>query len=174
MDTVLVRMSRVALIGACVFCMAQPLRAQEADRLPAPGPIAETAAEIVRERWPIDRVSFTTDEERRPMFRAGVTATLLPPPWHLDPDDASPVPARGAISHREMLAVMTPQEFRPAVVAIPGAGVDPGAIWRGITSAWRGWQERRIHERVERELAALHAASGAQDDEPPTADEGGP
>jgi hypothetical protein len=106
----------------------------------------------------------------RPVFRSDVTATLLPPPWRWDPDDASPVPARGAISHQELLAAMTPGEPRPAVIAPAGLGVDPGEIWHGITSAWRGWQERRIHERVMAELAALRAASGDQGQEAAVAD----
>jgi len=128
----------------------------------------------VKERWPVGRVTVVPDEPRRPMFRAEVTATVLPPPWRVDSDDTSPVPARGAFSHQEMLAVMTPGEHRSRVIALPGSGVDPGAIWHGITSAWRDWQERRIHERVTRELAALRAASRDQDQESAVADAGEP
>jgi hypothetical protein len=140
-----------ALIGMAI-CLSTDLRAQEIARTPrAPGPVAESTDRIARETWPTDAWTFTIDEEGRPRFRSGVTVTLPPPLWHLTPDDASPVPARGALTHREMLGAMTPEPFRDNVM-YPGVSVDPGSIYHGIVNAWRAWQARRIHERVTREL----------------------
>jgi hypothetical protein len=141
----------VALIGLAT-CLSADLRAQEAAGTPkAPGPIAESTDRIARETWPTDAWSFTIDEDGRPRFRSGVTVTLPPPLWHLTPGDTSPVPARGALTHREMLGAATPEPFRDNVM-YPGVSVDPGAIYHGIAKAWRDWQARRIHERVTKEL----------------------
>jgi len=164
-------MRRLALVCLCLSSLARPIGAQGVTS-PSPGPIVRTAAQIVRERWPIDPVSVVSADHGRPTFRSGVTADILPPPWRIDPDDRSPVPVGGAISHQEMLAVMTPRELSAPVVAIPGAGIDPGAVWHGITSAWRDWRARRIHARVTRELAALQEAN-RKDDEPTTDEPGG-
>jgi hypothetical protein len=140
----------VALIGVAV-CVSANLQAQETARTPrAPGPVAESTDRIARETWPADAWTFTIDEEGRPRFRSGVTVTLPPPLWHLTPGDTSPVPARGAITHGEMLDAMTPEPFRDN--ALYRVSVDPGAIYQGIVNAWREWQARRIHERVTKEL----------------------
>jgi len=152
------------LLGICAVCVAQPLYAQQPTSLRAPGPIAETAERIARERWPTDTAAFTIDEQGRPRFRGGVTEQLPPPPWQLTPE-ITPVPALGAISHQEMVAVMTPREFSAPAISPAGGGVDPGAIWHSIRGAWRDWQERRIHERVMREVEALRAASDDQTNE---------
>jgi hypothetical protein len=139
----------VALIGVAI-CVSANLEAQEMARTPrAPGPVAESTDRIARETWPAEAWTFTIDEEGRPRFRSGVTVTLPPPPWQLTPGDTSPVPARGAITHREMLAAINP-EFRDNVIY--RVSVDPGAIYQGIMSAYREWQARRIHERVTKEL----------------------
>lgn len=141
----------VALIGLAT-CLSADLLAQEAERSPRPpGPIAESTDRIARETWPTEAWSFTIDEDGRPRFRSGVTATLPPPLWQLIPGDTSPVPFRGALSHREMVAAVTPEPFRDNVM-YPGASVDAGAIYHGIMKAWRDWQARRIHERVTKEL----------------------
>jgi hypothetical protein len=140
----------VALVGLAA-CLCADLRAQEVVRTPrAPGPVAESTDRIARETWPTDAWSFTIDADGRPRFRSGVTATLPPPLWQLTPGDTSPVPARGAITHREMLDAMTPEPFRDNVLY--SVSVDPNAIYHGIVKAWRDWQARRIHERVTKEL----------------------
>jgi hypothetical protein len=151
----------VALIGLAT-CLSAGLRAQEAERTPrAPGPIAESTDRIARETWPTDAWSFTIDEDGRPRFRSGVTATLPPPLWQLTPGDTSPVPSRGALSHREMVAAVTPEAFRGNVLY--SVSVDPGAIYNGITKAWRDWQARRIHERVTQELEEFLRATAERE-----------
>jgi hypothetical protein len=151
----------VALIGLAT-CLSADLRAQEAERAPrAPGPIAESTDRIARETWPTDAWSFTIDEDGRPRFRSGVTATLPPPLWQLTPGDTSPVPSRGALSHREMVAAVTPEAFRGNVLY--SVSVDPGAIYNGITKAWRDWQARRIHERVTQELEEFLRATAERE-----------
>jgi hypothetical protein len=150
----------VALIGLAT-CLCTDLRAQEAERAPrAPGPIAESTDRIARETWPTNAWSFTIDEDGRPRFRSGVTATLPPPLWQLTPGDTSPVPVRGALSHREMVSAVTPEAFRGNVMY--SVSVDPGAIYHGIVSAWRDWQARRIHERVTQELEEFLRATAAE------------
>jgi hypothetical protein len=151
----------VALIGLAT-CLSADLRAQEAERAPrAPGPIAESTDRIARETWPTDAWSFTIDEDGRPRFRSGVTATLPPPLWQLTPGDTSLVPSRGALSHREMVAAVTPEAFRGNVLY--SVSVDPGAIYNGITKAWRDWQARRIHERVTQELEEFLRATAERE-----------
>ena len=126
-----------------------------------PGPIAESAARVAREWWPTDVATFTIDEEGRPRFRAGVTVTQsLPPPWQLS-DEQLPLNYRGAISHQEMLAVMTPEAFRSGAIAGAGVSTDPGEIYQSIKKAWREWQARRIHERVTKELEDFLKAADA-------------
>ena len=140
----------VALIGLAT-CLSADLQAQEAERTArAPGPIAESTDRIARDTWPTDAWSFTIDEDGRPRFRSGVTVTLPPPLWQLTPGDTSPVPVRGALSHREMVAAVTPEAFRGN--AIYQVSVDPGAIYQSIMKGWRDWQARRIHDRVTKEL----------------------
>jgi hypothetical protein len=63
-----------------------------------------------------------------------------------------------------MLSAITPEPFRDNVM-YPGASVDPGAIYHGITKAWRDWQARRIRARVTRELEEfLRAAAERESD----------
>ena len=101
------------------------------------------------------------DEEGRPRFRASVTVTqTLSPPWQLS-DEPQPANYRGAISHQEMLRVMTPQAF--STPPLIGASVDPGAMYNEIKKAWREWQARRVHERVMKELEELEAQRAASD-----------
>jgi hypothetical protein len=148
-------MKRLAPLGALVLCTSSPLFAQEAGSAAAQKPITEAAERIAQELWPTDAATFTIDSEGRPRFRSGVTETLPPPPWQPTPD-GSTTPARGAISHQEMLRVMTPQEFSTPLIS---ATVDPGSVYNEAKKAWREWQARRVRARIEKELEQLRAAS---------------
>src|SRR5262245_48971452 len=159
--TVSLAMRRLALLGAVLFVFAATSHAQErvtadsSERGPrAPGPIAETAEKLARELWPEQAASnfFVVDEQGRPRFRSGTTATVPRPAWQLSPEERSIVPSSGAISHQEMVRFMTPQEFSTPLIA---ASVDPGSIMNEIKKAWRDWQARRIHERVTKERENL-------------------
>jgi len=143
-----------------LLCLSQGLRAQETDSQASPRPIQDSAERIARELWPTDGYDFTVDEDGRPRFRSGVTVTLPPPPWQLS-SEHEPNRYRGAISHQEMLRVMTPQAF--SVPLISGSA-DPGEIYNGIKNAWREWQARRIHERVMKELEELERLDAAAAD----------
>jgi hypothetical protein len=153
-------MRRLALLGACVLCLAPGLRAQEADGRARPHPIKDAAVRIAREHWPPDSAIFTIAEQGQPRFRSGVTVTLPPPPWQPS-SEPEPDRYRGAISHREMLRVMTPQLFSTPLIS---GSVDPGEVTGSIRRAWRERQARRIHERVMKEvedLERLNAAAAA-------------
>jgi hypothetical protein len=155
-------MRRLALLVASAVWLSSNLLAQEPKTPREPGPIAESANRIARDWWPTEPSSFTIDEEGRPRFRTGITETLLAPPWRPSPDDPL-TPARGAISHKEMVRMMTPQAFSTPLIS---ASTDPGALYNDIKKAWREWQARRIHERVAKEIEALErmrAASGKDD-----------
>lgn len=155
-------MRRLALFVASAVWLSSNLHAQEPKPLREPGPIAEAADRIARDWWPTEPASFIIDEEGRPRFRTGITQTLLAPPWQPSPDD-SVTPARGAISHQEMVRMMTPQEFSTPLIS---ASTDPGALYNDIKKAWREWQARRIHERVVKEVEELERlrAAGGKDD----------
>jgi hypothetical protein len=158
-------MKRLALLGAIALLLgAQPIPGfAQGVQPPAPGPIAESADRIAREWWPTDNPTFTIDDDGRPRFRSGITETVPTPPWQLTPSpNEPPVPVRGAISHQEMLRVMTPQEF--STPALIGASVDPGSIYNDFKKAWRDWQARRIHERVTKEVEALRGAAQSGSD----------
>jgi hypothetical protein len=136
------------LLVASTVCLSASLHAQDSKTVRAPGPIAESADRIAREWWPTEPQAFVIDDKGRPRFRINTTETLPPPAWRPSPDDPL-TPVRGAISHQEMLRVMTPREFSTPLI---GASVDPGSVYDGIKKAWRDWQARRIHQRVVREL----------------------
>ena len=158
-------MRRLALLVASAVWLSSNLHAQES-QTPRPresGPIAESANRIARDWWPTEPASFSIDEEGRPRFRTGTTATLPAPPWRLSPDDPL-TPARGAISHKEMVRMMTPQEFSTPLMSV---STDPGAVYKEIRKTWREWQARRIHERVVKELEEfkrMRSAASEQDD----------
>ena len=154
-------MRRPALLAALVLCASPALQAQEGTVWPAERPISKFAERIAREWWPTDAVTSAIDEEGRPRFRSGITITTLPPPWPPTPDTA-PIPSRGAISHQEMVRMMTPREYSTPLI---GGSVDPGSIYQGIRDAWRDWQMRRIHERVMRELEELERLNRAAEQE---------
>jgi hypothetical protein len=150
-------MRRLALLAVFTFS-ASPLYAQE--RTPtAPGPIAESAERLAREYWPTENSTFTIDEQGRPRFRSGVTVTQPPPPWQPS-SEPQPDRYRGAISHQEMLRMMTPQAFSTPLIS---GSVDPGQMINSVKQAWRDWQARRIHERVMKEVEALKAAAAESD-----------
>jgi hypothetical protein len=151
-------MRRLAFPAAFVLC-ASWAHAQETSQTPAQGPIAESAGRIAREFWPTDPGPFSVDDEGRPRFRSGVTESVPPPPWL--PGDLTITPARGAISHKEMLRMMTPQWFSTPLIS---ASVDPGDIYNGFRRAWRDRQARRIHERVVRELEELERLRSVMED----------
>ena len=161
-------MRRLALLGAFLFVAAasgaqERVRVDSREREPrAPGPIAETAEKLARELWPEQAAlnAFVVDEQGRPRFRSGTTETSPRPLWQLSPEDTSPVPSGGALSHQEMVRFMTPQEFSTPLIS---ASVDPGSLMNDIKNAWRDWQARRIHERVtkEREELERNAAANA-------------
>ena len=144
-------MGRVAVLGTCTLLLATGLRAQEQQIPSGPGPIAESAARLGRELWPTDVASFIVDEEGRPRFHTDVTAIVPAPPWQLGHEEG-PLPARGRISQRDMLAVMTPAAFSPPLIS---GSADPGEMYHAMKKAWREWQERRIHERVTKEIEEL-------------------
>jgi hypothetical protein len=158
-------MRRPALLAALALCASPALHAQEGQVVwPAERPISKSAERIARELWPTDVATSPIDEEGRPRFRSGITVTiLLPPPWRLTPDTA-PTPSRGAISHQEMLRMMTPREYSTPPIG-GGGSVDPGSIFQSIRSAWRDWQARRIEKRVMRELEELERRNRAAEEE---------
>jgi hypothetical protein len=151
-------MTRLALLIACVLGASPALDAQE--RAPAaPGPIAESAERLAREYFPTDTTTSTVDEQGRPRFRSGVTVTPPSPPWQPS-TEPEPDRYRGAISHQDMLRMMTPQEFSTPLIS---GSVDPGQMINSIKHAWRDWEARRIHERVMKEVEALKAAAADAD-----------
>jgi hypothetical protein len=157
-------MRRPALFAALALCASPALHAQEGRVWPAERPISKSAERIAHELWPTDVAISTVAEEGRPRFRSGITVTVLPPPWQLTPDTA-PTPSRGAVSHQEVLRVMTPREYSTPPIGGSGS-VDPGSIFRSIRSAWRDWQGRRFEKRIMRELEELERRNRAAEEVP--------
>jgi hypothetical protein len=156
-------MRRLAVLVALTLGVSSSLHAQESKTLREPGPIAEAADRIARDWWPTEPQAFTIDEQGRPRFRTGVTETLPPPPWRPSPQDPL-TPARGAISHQEMLRMMTPNVFSTPLIS---TSVDPGSVYNNMKKAWRDWQARRIHEQVVKELEEfkrMRREAGEKDD----------
>jgi hypothetical protein len=143
-------MRRLALHTLFVLC-ASWAHGQETSSTSAQRPVAESAERIARELWPSDAPTFSIDDGGRPRFRGGVTETVPSPPWQPG-QDLSRTPARGAISHKEMVRMMTPMGFSTPLIS---TSVDPGDIYHDFKRTWRDWQARRIHERVVRELEEL-------------------
>lgn len=155
-------MRRLALLGACALCVSSDLLAQEAETPASSRPISDSAERLAREYWPTDAATFTVDEQGRPRFRSGITANLPSPPWQPS-SEPEPDRYRGAISHQEMLRVMTPQAF--STPPLIGGSVDPGEIINSIKHAWRERQARRIHERVLKEVEELERQRAANPDD---------
>jgi hypothetical protein len=164
---------RIALMCVVVFTgLAVGTDAQETSASRPARPIAETAERIARELWSIGDAA-STDELGRPQFRASVTVDefVLPLPWFETDPAIGRFRRRGTLYHQEFLSVVTPEAFRAGTLngAAAGAGVsvDPGTMFDGLRSAWRSWQERRVRERIEREVAELRARSAAESSSPP-------
>jgi hypothetical protein len=142
-----------------VLCLCCGLRGQE----PQPGtgpahPVADTADRIARQLWPVDAFTSTGDGSGA-HFRVDVTAPTfaLPLPWLSTRDPTARIRGRGTQTHRQFLYDATPEAFRASTLYPIGITVDPGEILHGVKARWRDWQARRIHERVEREVAQLRA-----------------
>ena len=142
-------------------------RAQEAPAS-SPRPIADSAERIARELWSVDD-SASTDEQGRPRFRASITVDefVLPPPWYETDPAIGRFRRPGTLYHQEFLSVVTPEAFRASTFNAGGVSVDPGTMFDGIKSAWRSWQEKRVRERIEREVAELRARAAAESSPPP-------
>ena len=149
---------RTALLVIMGFvCLGAGPGAQDARSQPA-RPIAESAERVARDLWPVGDHG-ATDEQGRPRFRTSVMVNqfLLPLPWHETDPAAGRFRRPGTVHHQEFLSLVTPEEFRGGTFYTVGVGVDPGAVFDGVTSAWRNWQARRARERIAREAAELRA-----------------
>jgi hypothetical protein len=80
-------------------------------------------------------------------------------PWWAEPSDEAVTPkVRARFYHQEYLLRVAPDAFRRAAIgAAPQASTDPGKGINRWKIALRGRQERRMRERIERELAELLA-----------------
>jgi hypothetical protein len=150
--------ARILLLTGLTLCLlCANATAQEAPPDPA-RPITESAERIGRELWPQDtRVSI--DEQGRPRFRESIEIELPPAPWVEDEKGIHYRPKGGSVYHDEYLRMMVPEAFRASTFyPIGTVSVDPATIVNGIKSAWRGWQEQRVRERIRKEVEALTAA----------------
>ncbi len=150
------------LIAGIGVGLGADLRAQDAASGLLARPIAESVERVARELWPTGALG-QVDDNGQPRFRASITAHLppLPAPWY----DAAPEPfqQRGTLYHREFLSTVTPEAFRgSAVRPIAGVSVDPGTMFDPAKRAWREWQTRRVHARIQRELEALCVSGVAE------------
>jgi hypothetical protein len=160
---------RITLMIVGVFTgLSGGIHAQEAPAGDPARPIAASADRIARELWSADD-STSTDEQGRPRFRASITVDefVLPPPWYENDPTIGRYRRRGTASHQEFLSLVTPEAFRASTLNTGGVSVDPGTILGGFKSAWRSWQEKRVRERIEREVAELRARAAAEASPPP-------
>ena len=126
-------------------------------------PIAKAAERVARELWPTD-VSGSIDDQGRPRFRTTVTVIefALPVPWQdVDANRAPFKPRGGNLHHHQFLAQVTPEEFRSGVLYPAGLTVDPGEIFNGVKSVWRSWQEKRVRQRIAKEVEELRRVTGS-------------
>jgi hypothetical protein len=140
-------------VAACVlaFACAGDVEAQQRRQRP----IAEAAARIAAETWPVERGQQT--EEGVTIFRteteADPDAFRLPPPWLNNQRMGPRMP--GSAAQRERLAIVTPEAFRGSVMYPAGVGIDPAAIVKGVKYPLRKWQEHQVRKRIRQELEAL-------------------
>jgi len=145
-----------------VLCLCSGLRAQAPPQQPSPQlsrPVTDSADRIARQLWPAAVFPATGDGDPS-HFRVDVTAPAftLPMPWLSPADPSARIRRPGSrAAHREFLFAVTPEAFRASTLYPIGITVDPGAILNGVKARWSGWQARRIHERVAREVAQLRA-----------------
>jgi hypothetical protein len=139
------------ILGAVALCSVGSADAQQRRQQP----IADTADQIARETWPVERGRQT--EEGITIFRtetrADADAFRLPPPW-LNDQRMGPR-MDGLATHRERLMMTTPVAYRGSVLYPATVGIDPALIVNGVKSAWRRWQEHRVRERIQKEVDAL-------------------
>ncbi len=77
-------------------------------------------------------------------------------PWEESSEKATTPTMRGRLYHQEYLSRVTPEAFRrSAMGTAPQLSADPGKVLHRLASGWRGRQQRRMEQQVERELAAL-------------------
>jgi len=149
-----------ALTASVALCLCSGLRAQEPPQpsTPPARPVTDTAARVARELWPV-AVFPSSGDGSGSHFRVDVTAHtfVLPVPWVPAKDPTAQIRRPGPRQHQQFLYDVTPQAFRASTLYPIGITVDPGAIVHGVKARWRDWQARRIHERVEREVAQLRA-----------------
>ena len=158
----------VATAGLIVAATALGPSVSSAAQEPAqpdlpPRPITESLERIARELRD-QGAPATTGEDGRAVFRSGVTAkeSMMPPAWQLPPARQPPRGRYGEYQ-REVLWAVTPPEFRGSTFYTPGISIDPGAITKRVRNSWRGWQARRIHDRIEKEVAQLRALTERPD-----------
>jgi hypothetical protein len=154
---------RPALVGGLLLWLGASLSAQEAQPTSPEKPITETAERISRQLWPTEvNMVVTIDEDGRPRFRSGVAVDVPQAPWTPDPNVLYYRPFGGA-NHSEFLYQVTPEGFRAGALYPCCFSTDPASIVNGIKSAWRSYQEKRIRERIQKEVDELRAASDKAD-----------
>jgi hypothetical protein len=149
-----------AALGAAVSSAAQELPQQDRSARPITESLERIASDMRAQG-----AAPTTGEDGRAVFRSGVTIDewpALPPAWQLRPGRQPPRGRYGEYQ-RELLSAMTPPDLRGSTFHTPGISIDPGAVINRVRKTWRGWRERRIHDRVEEEVAQLRALTKRPD-----------
>jgi hypothetical protein len=154
--------NRISLLGGLLLCLSANLSAQEARTEESSQPITESAERIGRELWPTEMV-ISIDEQGRPRFRSGITVDIPPPPWVLDDEGGIHFRPFGGAYHSEFLYQVTPEAFRAGTLYPCCIGFDPGLVKDAIKSAWHSYQERRVRERIQKEVDELRAAPAEPD-----------
>jgi len=133
-------MLRLVAVIACLGAPVSGLRAQSQQQ--------------VLPQAPSTTLRTTPTEEEKSAWRTNV-------PW-VDSQDAVRTPrVRGRLYHQEYLSRVTPEAFRrSALGAAPQVTADPGTAIDRFLRVWRARQERRMSERVERELGYVSEKPG--------------